>query len=239
MNIIDLVNVCIGKIPFVDKIPYAAILVPAVVAIISIIFANSGKKLLNVLKFVVCAGAGYVLGSVTLWGYVGAYLAPHNISNVVLGVIIAIIVAVVGKFAYALVFAGALGYGSYMILTNATVAAFVSSVVELNPDIIATLVKNALWIGIGIGVIALFFRGFLETVLTSVGGGAGFSVGLYATIVAITDALNLGVNGTGIKLNSTTPVFGPLTFETVVLVVIGMVIFLCGFLKQVKNRHRY
>ena len=58
MNIIDIVNDLITKIPYVEMIPAANVLVPAVVAIVSIIFAHYGKRLLNVLKFVVCAGAG-------------------------------------------------------------------------------------------------------------------------------------------------------------------------------------
>lgn len=239
MTIIDFVNGLIAKIPYVEKIPFAAILVPAVVAIVSIIFANYGKRLLNVLKFVVCAGAGYYLGAVVLWKYVAGFLSGYGIPNVALGVVLAIIVAVVGKFAYALVFAGVLGYGSYALLTNAVVSAFISSIVSFNPAVVATLVKNALLIAVVVGVLALLFRSFLETLLTAVLGGAGFSVGLYTAIVAITAALHLGANGTGIKLDGTVAVLGPLSFETVVIVVVGLIVFLAGFLKQVKNRHRF
>lgn len=220
MNIIDLVNVYIGKIPFVDKIPYAAILVPAVVAIISIIFANYGKKLLNVLKFVVCAGACYYLGSVILWAHVGKFLEPHGVTSLVAGIALAVVGALLSKFAYAIVFAGALAYVAYLY-------APVENTITL------------IVVAAGVGVIALIFRGLLETVLTSVAGGAGFSVGLYATLVAITDLLNLGANGTGIKFNGSTLVLGPLTFEMVVLVVVAVLVCLAGYIHQVKNRHRY
>ena len=235
MTIIDFVNDLITKIPYVEKIPFAAILVPAVVAIVSIIFANYGKRLLNILKFVVCAGAGYYLGAVVLWKYVGAFLGGYGIPNIALGVVLALIVAVIGKYAYALVFAGVLGYGAYAVLTNASVVGFASTV--LNPTLVATVAKYALVVAVG--VLALFFRSFLETLITALLGGAGFSVGLYTAIVAITDALNLGANGTGIKLDGTTAVLGPLSFEAVVLVVVGLLVFLGGFLKQVKNRHRF
>ena len=237
MTIIDFVNDLITKIPYVEKIPFAAILVPAVVAIVSIIFANYGKRLLNILKFVVCAGAGYYLGAVVLWKYVGAFLGGYGIPNIALGVVLALIVAVIGKYAYALVFAGVLGYGAYAVLTNASVVGFASTI--LNPTLVATASKYALVVAVAVGVLALFFRSFLETLITALLGGAGFSVGLYTAIVAITDALNLGANGTGIKLDGTTDVLGPLSFEAVVLVVVGLLVFLGGFLKQVKNRHRF
>ena len=220
MNIIDIVNDLITKIPYVEMIPAANVVVPVVVAIVSIIFAHYGKRLLNVLKFVVCAGAGYWFGSTTLWGFVGGFLQPHGITNVVVGVVIALICALLCKFAYALVFAGLLGYAAYALIPVA------------NP-------VHAIVLALIVGVIALIFRGFLETIITSVGGGVGFSVGLYTAIVAITDILNFGANGTGIKLEGNTPVLGTLTFEIVVIVVIAVLVCFCGFIKQVKNRHRY
>ncbi len=220
MNIIDIVNEYINKIPFVDKIPYAAVLVPVVVAIVSIIFANYGKKLLNVLKFVVCAGACYYLGAVILWTHVAKFLEPHGVTNVVAGIALAVVGALLSKFAYAIVFAGALAYVAYLY-------APIENTITL------------IVVAAGVGVVALIFRGLLETVLTSVGGGAGFSVGVYSAVVAVTDLLNLGANGTGIKFNGSTPVLGSLTFETVVLVVVAVLVCLAGYVHQVKNRHRY
>jgi hypothetical protein len=237
MNIIDFVNGLIAQIPYVEMIPYAAIVVPAVVAIISIVLAHFGKRLLNILKFAACAGAGYYLGSVVLWTYVGEFLGAYGISNIVLGVVLAVIVALVGNFAYPFVFAGAVGYGVYLLLADyAIILDPISCAIELD---LLPLHENALWIAIGIGVLALLFRGFFETVITAVGGGACFSVGIYTAIVALTDALNLGANGTGFKFDGNTPVLATLTFEMVVLVVVGVLACLGGFVKQVKNRHRF
>ena len=237
MNIIDFVNGLIAQIPYVDMVPYSAIIVPAVIAIISIVLAHFGKRLLNFLKFAACAGAGYYLGSVVLWAYVGQFLGTYGISNIVLGVVLAVIIALVGNFAYPFVFAGAVGYGVYLLLADyALILDSVSCAIELD---LLPLHYNALWIAIAIGVLALLFRGFFETVITAVGGGACFSVCLYTAIIALTDALNLGANGTGLKIDGNTPVLGALTFEMVVLVVVGVLACLGGFVKQVKNRHRF
>lgn len=216
MNIIEAVDFLIGMIPNVGVIPYANILIPAVVAIVSIIFANYGKKLLNVLKFAVCAGACYYAGAVIIWAHVAKFLEPHGVTNVVAGIALAVVGALLSKFAYAIVFAGALGYIAYLVAPM---------VVTVDSSI--TLIV----IAAGVGVVALIFRGLLETILTSVGGGAGFSIGLYTAIV------NLA--GLSTKLNGTDPVLGPLTFETVVLIVVAILVCLTGFIRQVKNRHRY
>ena len=224
MGIVDAVNFLISMIPNVDEIPSAYILIPVAVAIVSIIFAFYGKKLLNVLKFVVCAGACYYLGAVILWKYVGAFLEPHGVTSLIAGVALAVVGALLSKFAYAIVFAASLAYVAYLVVP---VVAPVEGLITL------------ILIAAGVGVVALIFRGLLETILTSVGGGAGFSVGLYTAIVAITAAFQLGATGTGIKLEGSTLILGPLTFETVVLVVVGIVVCLAGYLHQVKNRHRF
>ncbi len=220
MNIVDAVNFLIGMIPNVNEVPSAYILIPAAVAIVSIVFAFYGRKLLNVLKFVVCAGACYYLGAVILWKYVGAFLEPHGVTAIIAGAVLAVVGALLSKFAYAIVFAGALAYVAYLF-------APIENTITL------------ILVAAGVGVVALIFRGLLETILTSVGGGAGFSVGLYTAVVAITAALQLGANGTGVKLEGSTLILGPLTFETTILVVVGILVCLAGYMHQVKNRHRY
>jgi hypothetical protein len=216
MNVIEAVDFLISMIPNVAVVPAANILIPAAVAIVCIIFANYGKKLLNLLKFVVCAGACYYLGAVMLWEHVAKFLEPHGVTNVIAGIALAVIGALVSKFAYAIVFAGSLGYVAYLLVP---VVAPVDSLI------------THILIAVGVGVIALIFRGLLETILTSVIGGAGFSVGLYAAII--------NAVGAGIKLDGSTPVLGPLTFETVVLVVVAALVCFAGYIRQVKNRHRF
>lgn len=213
MDVMGAINHLVGMIPKVDAVPYANILIPAAVALVSIILAFYGKKLLNLLRLVVCAGGCYYLGAVILWPFVEEYLAPHGVTDIIAGVVLAVIGALISSYAYALVFAGALGYVTYLLVP-------VFGAVDDTKHIL---------IAVGVGVAALLFRGLFETVLTSVIGGAGFSLGLYAAIC----------NLANFKLQSTTPVLGPLTFESVVLVVVGVLLCLSGYLHQVKNRHRY
>lgn len=219
MNIIEFVNGLISKIPNVEMIPFAAILVPALAAIVSLVFTFFGKKLLNLLKFLVCAGGCYYLGAHILWNYVGQFLEPHGVTALYAGIALAVVGLFLSKFAYALVFAGALAYVAYLFVPAEGFVLIAAAAV--------------------VGVCALIFRGLCETIITSVGGGFGFSAGLYSAIVAITAALQMGPLGTGIRLNNATPVVGPLTFEVCVVVIATVVIGLGGYLHQVKNRHRY
>lgn len=223
MNIIEFVNGLISKIPNVEMIPYAAILVPAFAAIVSLVFAFYGKKLLNLLKFLVCAGGCYYLGAHILWTYVGKFLEPHGVTALYAGIALAVVGLFLSQFAYALVFAGALGYVAYLYV----------------PALLGLKGFAAIAVAAAVVVCALIFRGLCETIITSVGGGFGFSAGLYSAIVAITAALEIGPLGTGIRLNNTTPIVGPLTFELCVVVIAAVIICLGGYLHQVKNRHRY
>ena len=218
MNIIEFVNGLISKIPNVEMIPYAAVLVPLVAAIVSLVFTFFGKKLLNLLKFLVCAGGCYYLGAHILWNYVGKFLEPHGVTALYAGIALAVVGLLLSKFAYALVFAGALAYVAYLFI----------------PAEGFVLIGAAA----AVAVCALIFRGLCETIITSIGGGFGFSAGLYSAIVAVSAALEMGPFGTGIRLN-TTPVIGPLSFELCVVVIAAVVIGLGGYLHQVKNRHRY
>lgn len=231
MNILETFNKYLAMIPFADKIPqpYAALVLSVLVAVVCVIFAFHGKRLLNLLKFLVCAGAGYYVGSTILYTYVGAYLAPHGITALIVGIVLAVVLLLLSKFAYAIVFAGALGYAAYLLIPMYVVA-HVAALANPVYRIVAA---------VAVGVVALIFRGLLETVLTAAGGAAGFSLGLYNAAVAVTALLGLGANGTGLQLNDTVSVVGPLTFETVVLVVVTVIIAFFGFIKQVKNRHMY
>lgn len=224
MNIVTSVNDLINMIPGIEAVSFASILIPAVVAVLSIIIAYAGKRLLNWIKLAVCIGGGYYVGSALAWPYIEEFVSGFGITNVMVGAVLAVVFLVLGKYAYALVFAGALGYGAYLLLTVPEVAAFLSTIVELNPEIMGTLVANALWIAIGVGVVALVFRGLCETIVTSVAGGAGFAIGLYTAIANI-----FGLNS----------VFKDTVLEATVLMVVAILVCLGGYLKQVKNRHRF
>ena len=231
MNIFEKFNEYLAMIPYADKIPqpYTTLVLSVLVAVVCVIFAFHGKRLLNLLKFLVCAGAGYYVGSKILYGYIAAFVAPHGITALIVGIALAVVLLLLSKFAYAIVFAGALGYAAYLLIPT-YVAPHVAALANPIYVIVAA---------VAVGVVALIFRGLLETVLTSVGGAAGFTLGLYNAAVAVTGLLGLGANGTGLRLNNTMPVVGPLTFEVVVILVVTIIIAFFGFIKQVKNRHRY
>ena len=141
MNIIAIVNTLINMIPFVTEIPAANILVPAVAAVVGFILALYGKRLLNWIKLIVCIGGGYYIGSVLVWPYIEAYVSGYGITNIIVGVVLAVVFLVLGKYAYAIVFAGGLGYGAYLLFglfnnpeAPETVKVIIHAI-ELNPAI--------------------------------------------------------------------------------------------------------
>ena len=223
-DIIDLVNQYIGLIPF--EIPAAAIVVPAVAAVLAIVIALVGRRLLHVLKFVVCAGAGYYLGASIIAPLVSGWIAGTGVEAWMIGAALAVIGALISKFVYSIAFAGLLAGLAYFYLPTYVVA--------LQSNILYPILAAVV-----VFAVALLFRGLVEILATSVAGGAGFSVGLYSTIVAITAACGLGANGTGIKLEAVTPVLGTLTFESSVLLLVAAVVALVGIIKQTKSRHRF
>ena len=166
MNILDKFNEYLAMIPFAEKIPYSAIILPVVLAGVCIIFAFHGKRLLNLLKFLICAGAGYYVGAHILYAYVGAYLAPYGITALIVGIVLAVILLLLSKFAYAIVFAAAFGYAAYKLIPM-----FVVAHVPALANPIYLIVAAA-----AVAVVALIFRGLLETVLTAVGGAAAPAV---------------------------------------------------------------
>ncbi len=226
MNILEFFNGLLVKIPYAQMIPYSAIVLPLIIAVVGVIFAYNGKRLLNLLKFLVCAGAGYYVGANILYGYIAPFVAPHGVTDLIVGIVLAVILLLLSKFAYAIVFAAAFGYAAYTLIPMYVVA----SVPALANPIYLIVAAVA------VGIVSLIFRGLLETVLTAVLGGASFVLGIYSAVVAVIAMLGLG-NGTG--LDAVTPVLGTLSFEAVVILVVTIIIAFFGFIKQVKNRHRY
>jgi hypothetical protein len=226
MNILEFFNGLLVKIPYAQMIPFSAIVLPLIIAVVGVIFAYNGKRLLNLLKFLVCAGAGYYVGANILYGYIAAFVAPHGVTPLIVGIVLAVILLLLSKFAYAIVFAAAFGYAAYTIIPMYVVAS-VPALANPIYHIIAA---------VAVGIVSLIFRGLLETVLTAVLGGASFVLGIYSAVVAVIAMLGLG-NGAG--LDAVNPVLGTLSFEAVVILVVTIIIAFFGFIKQVKNRHRY
>ena len=223
MCIVDAVNYLVGMIPV--ELQFLNVLAPVVLFAISLVFALTGRKLLNVLKFLVCAGAGYYLGAKLVFPLIAGFVGSMGVTDVIVGVVLAVVCALLGKVAYAVVFAGIFGFASLMLLPTYVVAL-------QNP-------VYSIAAAVAVTVLVLLFRGFVETLSTSVLGGLGFGTGLYTAIVAITALLGLGDHGTGIKISHDLLLVGSLSAETVVILAVATIVALIGFVKQTKNRHRF
>ena len=203
--------------------PYAQYVLIAVALIGGLIVACNGKKLLNFFKFLICAGAGFYAGLTYLAPLVLPYVAGYlggaaQYGGYIVGGVVALVAALLCKVLYPLAFAGALGYGAYLVLTLPAVAQLPQlAVLYTNPAyvIVAAVV---------VGVLALIFRGLIEMLGTAVVGGYAFTYGLeklIVTVLALTGKVYVSV------------------FTPVTVALVTGVIALIGFVKQVKNRHRF
>ena len=219
---------------YVELIPYNEFVVPVVLAVLGLIVACNGKKLLNALKFIVCAGAGLVAGYMvatleTVAPVLASTLAPVtekvapvlastglqlDATGVVVGAVLAVVAAILCKILYPIAFAGACGYAAYTVLP----------IVAAKVPQLAVVTENILIVAIVVGVVALIFRGLIEMLGTAAAGGYVFTTAVESLLLAI-----LALTGK-VYANAFTPI-------TVLL--ITAVIALIGFVKQVKNRHRF
>lgn len=223
MSVVDIVNCLIGFIP--GEIKFLNVLIPVALIAVSLVFALMGRKLLNVLKFLVCAGAGYYLGAKLLFPLIAGFVGGFGVTDVIVGVVLAVVCALLGKVAYAVVFAGIFGFASLMLLPTYVVAL-------QNP-------VYSIAAAVAVTVFVLLFRGFVETLSTSVLGGLGFATGLYTTFVAVTALLGLGDHGTGLYPVDPKWIIGSLSAETILILAVATIVALIGFVKQTKSRHRF
>ena len=201
---------------YVELIPYNEFVVPVVVAVLALIVACSGKKILNALKFLVCAGAAFVAGYQYLYPVVEKYLAQVSIPEprLILAGVLALVAAILCKILYPIAFAGACGYAAYALLPLAAVKV---------PQL-AVVTEHILIVAIVVGVIALIFRGLIEMLGTAVAGGYAFTLSLESLLLAILAVADKVYEN---------------AFTLVTVLLITAVIALIGFVKQVKNRHRF
>lgn len=208
--------------------PYAQYVIIAVALIGGLIVACNGKKLLNFFKFLICAGAGFWAGLTYLAPVVLPYVVNYlgsaaQYGAYIVGGVVALVAALLCKLLYPLAFAGAIAYGAYTALLLPEVVALVMAKVPAA----AVVLQNPTYVLVAVAVVfvlALILRGLIEMLGTAVAGGYAFAYGLEKLIVTI-----LALAG-----QVYVSVFTPVT----VLLVTG-VIALIGFIKQVKNRHRF
>ncbi len=209
-NILETLNT------YVAKIPYAEFIVPVVVAVLALIVACNGKKLLNFFKFLICAGAGFVAGYVVVYPYVASYLTSVPYAQIIVGAVLALVAALLCKILYPIAFAVAFGYVAYLAIPT-----LVASVPAL-----AVVGQYKLVAAIVVAVVALLLRGLLEMLGTAAVGAYGFYWALDSLLIAITAKFALG-EGAGLQLG--------VGSMALVLLLVGLI----GFIKQVKNRHRF
>ncbi len=208
--------------------PYAQYVLIAVALIGGLIVACNGKKLLNFFKFLICAGAGFYAGLTYLapvvLPYVEGYLGNYAVyGGYIVGAVVALVAALLCKILYPIAFAGALAFVGYKALLLPQVAQLLTAKVPQA----AVLYQDATYVLVAVAVVfvlALILRGLIEMLGTAVAGGYAFAWGLeqlILTVLALTGKVYVSV-------------FTPVT----VLLVTG-VIALIGFVKQVKNRHRF
>ena len=208
--------------------PYAQYVIIAVALIGGLIVACNGKKLLNFFKFLICAGAGFWAGLTYLAPVVLPYVVNYlgsaaQYGAYIVGGVVALVAALLCKLLYPLAFAGAIAYGAYTALLLPEVVAVILAKVPAA----AVVLQNPTYVLVAVAVVfvlALILRGLIEMLGTAVAGGYAFAYGLEKLIVTI-----LALAG-----QVYVSVFTPVT----VLLVTG-VIALIGFIKQVKNRHRF
>lgn len=217
MNIVDTLKTYVETLQtYVAQIPYAEFIVPVVVAVLAIIVANNGKKLINFFKFLICAAAGFAAGYVVVYPYVAAYLTSVPYAQLIVAAVLALVAALLCKILYPIAFAAAFGYVAYLAIPT-----LVASV-----PAIAVVGQYQLVAAIVVAVLALILRGLIEMLGTAVLGGYGFYWALDSLLVAITAKFALGT-GAGYELGT-----GAMAF-------VVLLIALIGFIKQVKNRHRF
>lgn len=191
-----------------------ALMVPGAFLVLSLILAFFGKKLLGLQKFIVCFGAGFLVGAVIVHPMIANFI--QGISAEILGVVIGVVFGLLCKPAYFLAYIGVAGYSAYLVLMGGYYL----------PETITAMTKGNMTICLGAAAVAillaLIFRKWIEMLGTAVLGG-------FCTYLSV-DALLLAVTGAGLAAFPSA--------ELIKGVAIALVAFL-GFVVQVKTRRRY
>ena len=191
-----------------DVLPFAWI-IPAVLALLSLIQVFAGKKLLGLQKFLASFVAGFALGA----EYVTPLISDLGISieDWIVGLIVGAIAALLCKLVYFLAYVLAAGASTYILCVSGILPEAVSVYTK---DMIVAIVATAVVI-----VVALLLRKFIEMLGTAALGGW--------TLVLSIEAI-MGVFVAGFS-----------HFEAWLFYVIMGVAALVGFIVQVATRRRY
>ena len=189
-------------------LPFAWI-IPAVLALLSLIQVFAGKKLLGLQKFLASFVAGFALGA----AYVTPLISDLGVAldDWIVGLVVGVIAALLCKLVYFLAYVIAAGAAAYTLCVSGILPEVVSVYTK---DMIVAIVVAVVAI-----VLALVLRKLIEMLGTAVLGGWTLALSIEAIIVALM------------------PQYGAL--ESWLILVIMGVAALVGFIVQVATRKRY
>ncbi len=191
-----------------DLLPLAWIL-PAILAVLSLVQVFAGKKLLGLQKVIAFFVVGFACGAV--------FVTPLLASVVVLdawivGLIVGIVAALISKLAYFLAYVVAAGFGTYVLCMSDVLPAEITAFTK---DTVVAIVAAVVVL-----VLALLLRKWIEMLGTACLGGWT----LYLSFVAIMAAF-------GLEIANEYAMWCELGFVAVA----GLI----GFIVQAKTRRRY
>lgn len=198
----------------------------AILVILSVLLCFFGKKMMGFLKVVVFAGAGFSFGAAILPNLLGIATLQNYPWTLVIGVVLAVIAALLYKPLYIVGAVVLFGYSAYYL--GYTYSVRLSFVNTADMRLIIAVVCAA------VGILLFFlFRKFWERLVTAIGGGwlAMLAIkGIY-DFTAVTALKNLG----GFEQTFLRPDALVFVSELIVAGVIAIV----GLIIQLSSKRRY
>jgi len=182
-----------------------------VLAVFCVVVAFLGKKMMGFLNFVATFVVAFALGTHLLAPLIPAEI---NIPAWVVGLVVAIIAAVLSRFIYYVVYAVACGYSLYILCFHGFYIPSFELFTKGNPIISAI-------VAVVIVVLAFVFKQYIEMAITAAAGGwcAAALIGGFVYNFAAW------------------PIFGGVWW--IAYLVMGGIVALVGFIVQVATRSRY
>ena len=186
-------------------LPLAWIL-PAILAVLSLVQVFAGKKLLGLQKFIACFVVGYALGAVLLTPVIAQVF---EISDWIVGLVVGVVAALLCKPIYFLSYVAVAGYGVYALCMS-----------DVLPEAVASF-TNSWYIALAAAVVAVVLALILRKWIEMLGTAALGAWTLFLSVEAILAAC-------GLWFTAEVVVWA----ELGTLVVAGLL----GFIVQVKTR---
>ena len=196
-----------------DLLPLAWIL-PAILAVLSLVQVFAGKKLLGLQKVIACFVVGFACGAIFVTPIIDGLIEGlgFKIDAWIVGIVVGIVAALISKLVYFLAYVIVAGYGTYVLCMT-----------DVLPAEITAYTKNmivAIVAAVVVLVLALLLRKWIEMLGTACLGGWT----LYLCFVSILSAFDLAL-GAGYEM----------WWEIGFIAVAGLI----GFIVQAKTRRRY